>query len=132
MILIAIGCWASQSAGEFFECEDDGRIVIDEVAGQLLTLLPLGFLLGAPAAGVAGISFTPDFYFWVVTGFVLFRWLDIWKPGPIGWADRELSGGIGVMLDDVIAGAIAALLLGAALWSAQALGLPIQFVAGAA
>jgi phosphatidylglycerophosphatase A len=49
-----------------------------------------------------------------VTGFVAFRVFDIWKPGPVRWAERRFSGGAGVMLDDVVAGAFAALLLGGA------------------
>jgi phosphatidylglycerophosphatase A len=49
-----------------------------------------------------------------VTGFVLFRCLDIWKPGPIRWAERRFSGGLGVMMDDLVAGILAAALLGTA------------------
>ena len=52
---------------------------------------------------------------WVVTGFVLFRLLDIWKPGPVAWAERRFRGGMGVMMDDVVAGALGAALLAAAL-----------------
>lgn len=48
---------------------------------------------------------------WIAAGFTLFRWLDIKKPGPIGWVDRHISGGLGIMLDDVIAGGLTALLL---------------------
>ena len=44
---------------------------------------------------------------WIVAGFLLFRLFDIWKPWPINWADRQVSGGLGVMLDDLIAGAYA-------------------------
>ena len=50
-----------------------------------------------------------------MTGFVLFRVFDIWKPGPVGWAERRFEGGLGVMLDDVVAGALGAAVLGAAL-----------------
>ena len=44
-------------------------------------------------------------------GFLLFRLFDIWKPGPVGWAERRFAGGAGVMLDDVVAGALAALVM---------------------
>jgi phosphatidylglycerophosphatase A len=50
-----------------------------------------------------------------VTGFVTFRVLDVWKPGPVGWAERRFGGGLGVMLDDLVAGALGALLLAAGL-----------------
>jgi len=85
--------------------EDDGRIVIDEVVGQLVTLAPLLLLprwrFALDAAGLAPL----------VTGFVTFRVLDIWKPGPIGWTERRFHGGLGVMLDDLVAGALGAPLL---------------------
>jgi phosphatidylglycerophosphatase A len=57
----------------------------------------------------------------VLAGFALFRLFDIWKPWPIGWVDRRVQGGLGIMLDDVIAGVMACLLLHAAL----ALGIPL-------
>ena len=73
--------------------------VIDEVAGQWLTLAP----------------FAPDPVTYLV-GFVLFRAADIVKPWPANWADRELDGGLGVMLDDIFAGIYAGLALFAFLW----------------
>ena len=90
------GLWAVKRAGG----EDDpGWIVIDEVAGQWIALLAL------PRATLPGLA----------AAFVLFRLLDILKPGPVGWADRQ-EGAAGVMADDLIAGAIAAGIL----WAAQA------------
>ncbi len=88
------GLWATARAGG---ADDPGWVVIDEVAGQWIALLPLArpSPLGLLAA------------------FALFRLLDITKPGPIGWADRQ-HGAVGVMADDVIAGGIAALILWAA------------------
>ena len=56
---------------------------------------------------------------WTVAGFALFRLFDVWKPWPIRRVDREVHGGLGIMLDDALAGAGAA----AILWSAQASGL---------
>jgi phosphatidylglycerophosphatase A len=99
MALLALGVWAADRAERIYG-EDDGRIVIDEVLGQLLTLAPLLFWGGASFAGL-------------VTGFVTFRLLDIWKPGPIGWAERHFEGGAGVVADDVVAGALGAIALAA-------------------
>ena len=70
-----------------WQTHDDSRIVIDEVVGQLLVFL-----------------FCPPTLFNLVVGFLLFRLFDIVKPGPVGWADRELPGAYGTLLDDVIAG----------------------------
>jgi phosphatidylglycerophosphatase A len=99
-LLLAAGIWAADEAERRFGSEDDGRIVIDEVVGQLITLAPL---LGDPSA-----LRSP---FWLVTAFVTFRVFDVWKPGPARWAERRFSGGTGVMLDDVVAGGFAALVL---------------------
>jgi len=74
---------------------DPGPVVIDEVAGQWITLLPAA---------------TSVWWHWVV-GFALFRFFDIVKPWPIGWADRRVKGGFGVMIDDVVAGIYAGALL---------------------
>ena len=101
-----IGIWASDVAERHFGQHDDGRIVIDEVVGQLLTLAPLVAL--APAAGRRAPG-------WLLAGFLLFRLLDIWKPPPIGWAERSFKGGAGVMMDDVFAGIFGGLLIAAAL-----------------
>lgn len=73
---------------------DDPAIVWDEIAGYLVTMLLLPFDV-----------------VWMVAGFILFRVLDIAKPWPIGWLDRRLGGGTGIMVDDLVAGAGACLLL---------------------
>jgi phosphatidylglycerophosphatase A len=100
--LLSLGIWAADTVEREFGRKDDGRIVIDEVVGQLITYAPLVFLgvrVGWP---------------WLVTGFVAFRVFDIWKPGPARRAEEAFAGGAGVMLDDVVAGLAAAALLGAA------------------
>ncbi len=93
------GVWAvraSEAKG------DPGWIVIDEFAGQWIALL------GLWAGGLSLIG--------VAAAFALFRLFDIWKPGPVGWADRWHTPA-GVMADDVIAGAMAAgILLAWRLW----------------
>lgn len=70
---------------------DPGWVVIDEVAGQWIAMLGLA---GVSVAGLAA-------------AFVGFRVLDIWKPGPVGWADRQ-TGAFGIMTDDIIAGVVVA------------------------
>jgi len=103
--LFFLGLWAADLCEPLFGREDDGRIVIDEVVGQLLALAPL---LPLRLAGSGAWSrLAPA----LVTGFVLFRVFDVWKPGPVAWAERRFRGGLGVMLDDVVAGGLAALLL---------------------
>ncbi len=76
---------------------DPEWVVIDEVAGQWIAML------GLADPSMAGL----------VAAFVGFRMLDIWKPGPIGWADRQ-PGAFGIMADDVVAGGAVALTLYAA------------------
>ncbi len=73
---------------------DHPGIVWDEVVGYLLTM-----------------SAAPPGWGWVLAGFVLFRLFDILKPWPIGWLDRRIGGGLGIMLDDLLAGALALVVL---------------------
>jgi len=87
--------------GAHWSDHDPSEIVIDEVAGQWIALLPLA-IWPLPFDIAA---------FYYLFGFVAFRLFDITKPGLIGWADR-LIGPLGVMLDDVIAGVMAAVAMG--------------------
>jgi phosphatidylglycerophosphatase A len=113
IVVTGAGTWAAHRTQEATGIHDDGRIVVDEVAGQLLTLAPLLFF--PELSGFALFSL-------LVTGFVVFRVLDIWKPGPVGWAERSLAGGVGVMADDLVAGALGALVLGGGLAGGAELG----------
>lgn len=70
--------------------------MIDEVVGQLLALAPLPL--------VASNARSPLL---IGAGFLAFRLFDIWKPGPVRWAERNFAGGAGVMFDDVLAGLLA-------------------------
>jgi phosphatidylglycerophosphatase A len=85
------GVWAIRACGAK---DDPGWVVIDEIAGILIAMLPLH---------------RPNAY-GLALAFVLFRLFDIAKPGPVGWADRR-HGAMFVMLDDIVAGAISAVLL---------------------
>ncbi len=103
LAVTALGFWAIPKATG--DDHDPGWVVIDEVAGQWIALWPLS--LGLSMADVGAWVFPWPGW---VGAFVLFRLFDIWKPGPVGWADRQ-GGALGVMLDDLIAGAMAAVLV---------------------
>ncbi|RED13287.1 phosphatidylglycerophosphatase A family protein [Pontivivens insulae] len=107
---ILIGVRATQEVTRDAKDHDPGWVVIDEVAGQWIALWPLS--IGMVMAGS-----DPWVFPWpgVLGGFFLFRLFDIWKPGPVGWADRR-GGPWGVMLDDVFAGLFAAIVLVATAW----------------
>jgi phosphatidylglycerophosphatase A len=99
----AVGVWACNVASRALGVADHRSLVWDEFIGQWMALLPL-LVLPAP-------------WWAVVLGFGLFRLFDVWKPWPIRWLDRRVKGGFGVMIDDVIAGVFAAVVLGVGLWS---------------
>ena len=87
VILLVVGVWAAKKSLSAFNSQrDPSAIVIDEVAGQTIAL-----------------AYSQS-YSSLLIAFVLFRLFDILKPGLIGWLDRKLKGGIGIMLDDVAAG----------------------------
>jgi phosphatidylglycerophosphatase A len=90
--LFAAGLWAVRNLSRQGSERDPGWVVVDEGAGQLLALATIP--PGAP-------------WLWVVLAFLLFRIFDILKWGPVGWADRR-KGTFWVMLDDLLAGAMAA------------------------
>lgn len=94
LLLIVAICWlgvvVSQQVSRDIGVDDHGGIVIDEVAGFALAMWALPFTLST-----------------VLFAFLLFRFFDIVKPGPVGWCDRQLTGGIGIMADDIVAGLLA-------------------------
>jgi phosphatidylglycerophosphatase A len=101
-LAFGLGVWVCGRAARTLGVHDHPGIVWDEVVGFMIAML-------AAPAGWLG----------TVTGFALFRLFDVWKPWPIRAVDRGVHGGLGIMLDDLLAGAMAA----AILWSAQATGL---------
>ncbi len=94
LVIILVGIWICDVAEKAVGIPDYSGIVWDEIAGFLLTML------AAPAG-----------WQWIVVGFVLFRVFDIWKPWPIRWIDQFVKGGLGVMLDDLLAAVYAWILL---------------------
>lgn len=92
------GIIAAERTGQALGVSDHGAIVWDEMVPFWLVLF-----------------FTPATMAWQLAAFVLFRLFDIVKPPPIGWADRRVKGGFGVMLDDVIAAGYTLLVLAIAL-----------------
>jgi phosphatidylglycerophosphatase A len=92
LALLFLSFWVADRAGQIYGEADDGRIVIDELVGYLVTVAFLPFSWGT-----------------ALLGFVWFRIFDILKPPPANWFDRELKNGIGVTLDDLVAGLYAAL-----------------------
>jgi phosphatidylglycerophosphatase A len=91
----ALGVWAAQWVIRRTGIEDPGVVVWDEFVGQWIALLPITLL-----------EIDPDWIL-VAVAFGLFRLFDIWKPWPVRWADRQVHGGFGAMLDDALAGAMA-------------------------
>ena len=96
------GWWATGKMTAGSDDHDPSEIVIDEVVGQWIALLPLSY--AAWSKGIDVMALWPGW----IAAFVLFRLFDIWKPWLVGWADRR-GDALGVMLDDVIAGVFAAI-----------------------
>ena len=87
LFMAFVGIWICDQASKQHDVADHGSIVWDEIVGYLITVFALPF------------SFTA-----MIVGFFLFRLFDIAKPWPVSWADKKVKGGLGVMLDDVLAG----------------------------
>ena len=94
-----LGVWACERASRALGVDDHRALVWDEFVGLWIALLPA---LLAP-------------WWAIVLGFALFRLFDVWKPWPIREFDRRLHGGLGVMVDDVVAGVFAAVVLAIAM-----------------
>ena len=94
LIFILCAIWIANEAEKILGTEDPGCIVIDEIAGIILTLFGLPFNITS-----------------VTAGFLIFRVVDIWKPYPIRILENKFTGGIGIVLDDVMAGILSNLIL---------------------
>ena len=94
-VLVSVsGIWICGAAAKLLGEHDFGGIVWDEIAGFLITMW-----------------LVPYSWYTLLLGFVLFRFFDILKPWPIKWIDQKVEGGLGIMLDDVLAGIFAGLIL---------------------
>jgi phosphatidylglycerophosphatase A len=100
LLAFILGVWVSDKVSRDLGVSDYKGIVWDEVVGYLITmfLAPQGLL-------------------WMLLGFVLFRIFDIWKPQPIRYVDQNVQGGLGIMLDDVLAALPAWLIIQVLAWS---------------
>ncbi|MDX1342839.1 MAG: phosphatidylglycerophosphatase A [Reinekea sp.] len=94
VLAFALGVYLCGQASEDMGVHDHGGIVWDEFVGFWITMIAL-----------------PVHWAWIIAGFVLFRFFDIIKPWPIGWLDKRVHGGLGIMIDDVIAGIFALAIL---------------------
>lgn len=99
LLAALLGIYFCGQTSKALGVHDHSGIVWDEVAGLLFTMWLL------PATWIS-----------LVAGFALFRLLDIWKPWPIRWLDQKVHGGLGIMLDDLLAGAMACLILHGLFW----------------
>jgi phosphatidylglycerophosphatase A len=94
-LIFIVGIWASTHHEKLTKSHDSKHCVIDECLGQSLVLL-----------------FTPNDLLFYLLAFVYFRFFDIIKPWPTNWFDQNVKGGLGVMIDDVVAGAQAIIVMG--------------------
>lgn len=99
VVLFALGVWCCDACAKNLGVHDHPGIVWDEVVGYLITMIAV-----------------PKTLLWVVVGFILFRFFDILKPWPISWIDKHVEGGMGIMLDDVLAAVFALIVIQIALY----------------
>lgn len=108
-VVCVVGVYLCGKTAQDLGVHDHGGIVWDEFAGLFITLLPIGVLANLPAIN------TCQFWLIALYGFALFRLFDAVKPWPISWFDKNIHGGLGIMLDDVIAGIASLVVLQATL-----------------
>ena len=94
LVSFFIGIFLCDYTAKALKVHDHPGIVWDEIVGYFITMFMV-----------------PKSWLWILTGFILFRLFDIWKPWPISLADKRLKGGLGIMLDDVIAGIFALIII---------------------
>jgi phosphatidylglycerophosphatase A len=93
-IMIFVGFWLCDVADKAIGVHDHPSIVWDEIVGYLLTMWAV-----------------PATWMWMLLGFLLFRLFDIWKPAPIGWINTHVGGGVGMVVDDLMAAVYAGIVL---------------------
>ena len=92
--IFLLGTFAAGEAEKIMDHPDPGLVVIDEIVGMLITMIAV------PATPLL-----------MVLGFILFRIFDIWKPFPVNFFDQRFHGGLGIMLDDIMAGIYSLIIL---------------------
>ncbi len=86
-VVCVAGIWICHKSSQLLGVHDHSGIVWDEFAGFFVTMIA-----------------APEGWLWIIIGFALFRLFDIWKPWPISMLDKKVEGGLGIMLDDIVAG----------------------------
>lgn len=99
LVAILIAIYLCDRTSKDLKVHDHPGIVIDEIVGYLLTMI-----------------LAPKGWLWIFLGFIYFRIFDIVKPWPIRWIDKQMPGGLGIVMDDLIAGIFAWILLQASAW----------------
>ena len=100
VVLTVIGIWVCDKTSKDIGVHDHGGIVIDEVAGYLVTMIAV-----------------PVNVWTLIAAFFIFRFFDIIKPWPIGWLDKQVQGGVGIMVDDLLAGVYGLAVIWIGIWS---------------
>ncbi|MBN4080646.1 phosphatidylglycerophosphatase A [Beggiatoa alba] len=101
LVFFILGCGCAHYTGKVLGVADHGAIVWDEVVGYLVTMFAIPY---------ASLSIF-ELGVWILIGFFVFRFFDIFKPWPANWVDKNMKNGFGVMFDDVVAGVYSALVL---------------------
>ena len=94
LLIVLLSVWLAGVVSRQIGIEDHPSIVIDEIAGYVLAMVMI-----------------PVTWWTLITAFLIFRLLDIYKPPPAGWLDRNCTGGLGITADDVVAGIYANLIM---------------------
>lgn len=103
-VSFVLGVWVCDRVARDLADDDPSGVVFDEFVGFWLAM-----------------TLVPPSWYWILMGFLLFRFFDIIKPWPISWFDRNIKGGLGIMVDDVVAGAVTWIILQTAIYAYQQL-----------
>lgn len=104
LVAALLGIYLCGKTARDWRVHDHGGIVWDEFVGFWITMIAV-----------------PVTWYWILAGFALFRLFDIWKPWPIRYCDRNVPGGLGIMLDDILAGLFAWVVLSLLVWGSATL-----------
>lgn len=103
-LLFVVGIYLCGESARRLATHDHPGIVWDEIVGYLVTMMPL-------LPDLLGSQVTAPLWFWIIAGFLAFRLFDIIKPPPIKQLDHKVHGGLGIMVDDLVAGVFAAIVM---------------------